>query len=273
MVMANTGGDGLVRSIFERLVGAPWQVDEPTLTQMLASVLEHTPELARALARKLLTGDSGAPSVPDTFEVRVEAERGIPEGGQPDLIIEFSDGPWVRAALVVENKIYARFTNPLSNYLQHVDERRSRGQSCVLVLLSKRYAQEDEELAPYRDDQRSRYVGWADLYRWMCEWRTGLDPKRDWLAFDFIEYLGGMGMNKSGVFTFADIGLSALFPSLIDKLERTVNDDQIGRLLSGLSCDSRDRVKQWKESHVYSVFAYVIKRPWWVNAGFLFSLT
>ena len=259
-----------MKTIFHRLSGHPFEVDEPALTQMLASVLEREPELCKELVRRLLESDAGFASLDfEKVTVHVDAERPISQGGRPDLILEVRDGDAVRASVIIENKLYAPVNNPLAAYLDAVSERRANGQAAVFVLVSKRWAWDDDEVEPYRSDDRFRYLPWSVLYRWIQEASARLDDERHWLLREFLLYLGEMGMNNCGTFTFADIGLAALVPSLLLNMERTL-DDQVRRALSGMSFETKLAVKEWKNSEAYSLWSWVVKKPWWVSAGYVF---
>lgn len=257
----------MLKSIFRRWLGDPGAAQEPAFTQALASVLEHDEGLARELGEWLI-GDSAI----GDCAVEVATEVSIP-GGRLDLVIEYEKDSRVVASLFIENKLFALPTNNWPAYMQEVEKRRQYGEHCVLLLVTRRYAKADPQIQPLLSSPDFRYASWDEVYRLISNYLAAHGGHA--LTREFREYLEVMGMSTDNQFTMGEIGLAAYYPSLLDKLERILTDQELDRALAALSCKTRSQVsKDWKNGQAFAHYTYVKPNSsYYVAAGFAYPFS
>ncbi len=164
--------------------------------------------------------------------------------------------------------------NPLKDYIDEVCERRKLGEASLLVLISRRHAGDDPEVQEWRQAPEFLYLDWCRVHQWIGE--QCLVQPQNTLLKALHEYMEAMAMNVEGRFTFGEIGLSAYFPELIGKLDRTLGCSNrrkgpIWTKLGNLSIEGRNAVKEWKQAEAYGFYTIVGNKRDFVAAGFAFA--
>jgi hypothetical protein len=186
-------------SLFERLTRypvRPWMDPrENRLSSSLAAVLEHAPELARALMSRWIADVDGC-------ELAVSVQHRI-SGGSIDVELRFGD-PGVPELLVwIEAKHGAGLSgeDQIDKYRAELAKERA-GRRVLLILAPVDFDAKRldivrvHEAAP--DDDRTRLASWQELYAMAVAWRslrtTGTVDV--WLVGEFLRFLKEEGLEE-----------------------------------------------------------------------------
>lgn len=273
--MQNDNGLNLYKvNLFKRWLGNPSTVLEPPYTQALASVIEHELDFAINIGEWIFSLKDISVNLKNSY-VRVKTELPIETGGIPDIVIEYLVDGLIKASLIIENKLGAYPYNPFQSYLTEVKRRQNNGEISILVLISKRNARKDAELQSFINSNNFLYLDWHQIYTWISTKYLGKGFD-SWLILELFEYMAGMGMDMTGKFTIGMIGLAEYIPSLINNLDKVIDEDQIDTLLKDITRSQKTAVQPWKNSAVYCKWTYINDistsyKNYFAAAGFIFT--